>query len=144
MNWDYVLEKDKYLITMENGKKYFVKVEEIENSMKNLDISEFESLEMWLEDRDYLVNEELEELDKQAKANKPKENAKSSTERKKSTRERKPNPTKENIIKLVSKALEEIATDIVIENVGKIITFKVDNKDFKLDLVEKRVKKEEK
>ena len=57
MNWDYVLEKDKYLITMENGKKYFVKVEEIENSMKNLDISEFESLEMWLEDRDYLVNE---------------------------------------------------------------------------------------
>lgn len=144
MNWDYVLEKDKYLITMENGKKYFVKVEEIENSMKNLDISEFESLEMWLEDRDYLVNEELEELDKQAKANKLKENAKSSTERKKSTRERKPNPTKENIIKLVSKALEEIATDIVIENVGKIITFKVDNKDFKLDLVEKRIKKEEK
>ena len=144
MNWDYVLEKDKYLITMENGKKYFVKVEEIENSMKNLDISEFESLEMWLEDRDYLVNEELEELDQKAKANKPKENAKSSTERKKSTRERKPNPTKENIIKLVSKALEEIATDIVIENVGKIITFKVDNKDFKLDLVEKRVKKEEK
>ena len=144
MNWEYVLEKDKYIITMENGKKYFVKVEEIENSMKNLEISEFESIEMWLEDRDYLVNEELEELDKKAKENKPKENAKSSTERKKSTRERKPNPTKENIIKLVSKALEEIATDIVIENVGKIITFKVDNKDFKLDLVEKRVKKEEK
>lgn len=144
MNWEYVLEKDKYLITMENGKKYFVKVEEIENSMKNLEISEFESIEMWLEDRDYLVNEELEELDKKAKENKPKENAKSSTERKKSTRERKPNPTKENIIKLVSKALEEIATDIVVENVGKIITFKVDNKDFKLDLVEKRVKKEEK
>ena len=144
MNWEYVLEKDKYIITMENGKKYFVKVEEIENSMKNLEISEFESIEMWLEDRDYLVNEELEELDKKAKENKPKENAKSSTERKKSTRERKPNPTKENIIKLVSKALEEIATDIVVENVGKIITFKVDNKDFKLDLVEKRVKKEEK
>ena len=144
MNWEYVLEKDKYIITMENGKKYFVKVEEIENSMKNLDIDEFQSLEMWLEDRDYLVNEELEELDKKAKENKPKENAKSSTERKKSTRERKPNPTKENIIKLVSKALEEVATDIVIENVGKIITFKVDNKDFKLDLVEKRVKKEEK
>ena len=104
----------------------------------------FECIKLWLEDRDYLVNEEQEELDKQAKANKPKANAKSNTERKKSTRERKPNPTKENIIKLVSKALEEIATDIVVENVGKIITFKVDNKDFKLDLVEKRVKKEEK
>jgi hypothetical protein len=97
---------------------------------------------MWLEDNDYLENEELEELDQKAKENKPKNIAKSSTEKRKVVRERKPNPTKENIIQVVANALNGIATDINIENVGKIITFKVDNKDFKLDLTEKRVKKD--
>jgi hypothetical protein len=109
--------------------------------MKALDTDMEDVLLMFLEDNDYLENEELEELDRQAKENKPKTIAKSKTERKKVVRERKPNPTKENIIKEVAKALETIATDINIENIGKIITFKVDNKEFKLDLTEKRVKK---
>ena len=110
--------------------------------MKALNTDIEDVLLMWLEDNDYLENEELEELDKKAKANKPKQVVKSSTERKKVVRERKPNPTKENIIKVVANALQDIATDINIENVGKIITFKVDNKEFKLDLIEKRVKKD--
>ena len=138
MNWEYVKEKDKYIITFENGKKYFVKENEIDKLQKNLKISEFESIEMWLEDNDYIQNEELNELDNKAKENKTKIIAKSNTEKKKVVRERKPNPTKENIIKVVANALNEIATEINIENVGKIITFKVDNKEFKLDLIEKR------
>ena len=69
--------------------------------------------------------------------------AKSTTERKKVVRERKPNPTKENIIQVVANALQPIAENVVIENIGKIITFRVDNKDFKIDLTEKRVKKSE-
>ena len=143
LDWDYELVKDKYIITFENGKKYFVKESEIDNLQKNLKISAFEGIEMWLEDNGYLENEELEELDNQAKKQ-VKQVVKSSTERKKVVRERKPNPTKENIIQVVANALKEIATNVNIENVGKIITFQVDNKDFKLDLIEKRVKKEEK
>lgn len=138
MDWNYIKENDKYIITLENGKKYFIKETEIDNLQKHLKISEFESIEVWLEDRDILANEEQMELDKKAKENKTKVNAKSSTERKKVERERKSNPTKENIIKVIAATLETIATDIVIENVGKIITFKVDNKDFKIDLTEKR------
>ena len=138
LDWEYLKEKDKYIITFENGKKYFVKESEIDNLQKNLKISEFESIEMWLEDNDIIANEEQLELDKKAKDNKQKNVVKSSTERKKTTRERKANPTKENIIKALANCLETIATDITIENVGKIITFKVDNKDFKIDLTEKR------
>lgn len=142
MDWEYVKDKTRYIVTFENGKKYFVKEEVIDNLQKNLKISEFESIEMWLEDNDIIENEEQQKLDQQAKENKPKQIAKSSTERKKVVRERKPNPTKENIIKSLADYLQTIATDIVIENVGKIITFKVENKDFKIDLTEKRVKKQ--
>lgn len=129
-------------ITLDNGKVVKVATDWVNKSMKALNTDIEDVLLMWLEDNDYLENEELEELDKKAKANKPKQVVKSSTERKKVVRERKPNPTKENIIKVVANALQDIATDINIENVGKIITFKVDNKEFKLDLIEKRVKKD--
>ena len=111
--------------------------------MKSLNTDIEDVLLMFLEDNDYLINEDLEELDKQAKSNKPKNVAKSTTERKKVVRERKPNPTKENIIQVVANALQPIAENVVIENIGKIITFRVDNKDFKIDLTEKRVKKSE-
>ena len=130
-------------ITLDNGKVVKVSTEWVNKSMKALQTDIEDVLLMWLEDNDYLENEELEELDKKAKENKPKQNAKSSTERKRVVRERKPNPTKENIIQVVANALKDIATDINIENVGKIITFKVENKEFKLDLTEKRVKKSE-
>lgn len=142
MNWEYVKEKDRYIITFDNGKKYFVKENVIDNLQKNLKISEFEGIEMWLEDNDIITNVEQEELDKKAKANKVKNVVKSeSTEKKKVTRERKPNPIKENIIENLANCLKTIATDVNIENIGKIITFKIENKEFKLDLTEKRVKK---
>lgn len=130
-------------ITLDNGKVVKVATDWVNKSMKALNTDIEDVLLMWLEDNDYLENEELEELDKKAKENKPKQVAKSSTERKKVVRERKPNPTKENIIQVVANALNEIATNVNIENVGKIITFQVDGKEFKIDLIEKRVKKEQ-
>lgn len=128
-------------ITLDNGKVVKVATDWVKKSMKALNTDIEDVLLMFLEDNDYLVNEELEELDNKAKKQ-VKNVVKSTTERKKVVRERKPNPTKENIIQVVANALKDIATDINIENVGKIITFKVDNKDFKLDLTEKRIKKQ--
>ena len=120
-------------ITLDNGKVVKCSKMWVDKTMKSLNTDLEDVLLMFLEDNDYLVNEDLEELDKQAKSNKPK----------KVVRERKPNPTKENIIQVVANALQPIAENITIENVGKIITFRVDNKDFKIDLTEKRVKKSE-
>lgn len=127
----------------ESGKIVKVPLVEVDNFKKQLGISTNEAIMLWLEDNGYEVNEEQEKLVNQAKSNKPKNVVKSSTPRKKVERERKPNPTKEMIISTIAKTLQDIATDIQIENIGKIITFKVDNKDFKIDLTEKRVKKSE-
>lgn len=127
----------------ESGKIVKVPLVEVDNFKKQLGISTNEAIMLWLEDNGYEVNEEQEKLVNQAKSNKPKNVVKSNTPRKKVERERKPNPTKEMIISTIAKTLQDIATDIQIENVGKIITFKVDNKDFKIDLTEKRVKKSE-
>ena len=138
---DYVLNDKVYAITLDNGKIVRVAKEWVDKSIKLLNTDLEDVLLMWLEDNEYLINEEQEQLDKETKANKPKLVAKAKTERKKVVRERKPNPTKEMIISKVAEMLNTIATDINIENVGKIITFKVDNKDFKIDLTEKRVKK---
>lgn len=138
---DYKENGKMFEITLDNGKVVKVASAWVTKTMKALDTDLEDVLLMFLEDNDYLENEELEELDKVAKANKPKIKAKSDTERKKVTRERKPNPTKEMIISRVAEMLNTFASDIKIENVGKIITFKVDNKDFKIDLTEKRVKK---
>lgn len=139
---DYKENGKVYEITLDNGKVVKVAKDWVEKSMKALDTDLEDVLLMWLEDNDYLVNEELEELDKKAKENKVKTVNQSEKPRKKVVRERKANPTKELIISTIAETLKSIATDIKVENIGKIITFKVDNKEFKIDLTEKRVKKE--
>lgn len=146
MDWDYELKDNKYLISMENGKKYFMKVEEVDNLQKQLKISVFEAIEMWLEDNDYLVNEEQEKLDQEAKG-KVKLVATNEKPKKKTQKERvvKENPLKEQIIETLANALKNLEVDnLNIENKGKLITFSYKNEDFKVDLVQKRKKKEEK
>ena len=145
LDWNYEKINGKYLITMENGKKYFMKESEVDNLQKQLKISEFEAVEMWLEDNGYLENEEQEQLDEKAKGQ-VKVLAKEKVERKKVVRERKPNIAKENIISdLAHYLLQNDEYSLInVENKAKIITFTYQNKEFKLDLVEKRVKKEEK
>lgn len=129
---------------LDNGKVVNVPLDAVDNLKKHLQITTNEAIMVWLEDNGYEVNEELENLDKQAKANKSKNIVKSKVDRKPVVRERKPNPTKEMIISKVAEMLNSFATDVNVENIGKIITFKVENKEFKLDLTEKRVKKTEK
>lgn len=138
---EYKVNGKVYELTLDNGKVVKVATEWVNKTMKLLDTDLEDVLLMFLEDNDYLVNEELEELDNKAKENKSKLVATSEKPRKKVVRERKPNPTKEMIISTIANTLQSIATDIKVENVGKIITFKVDNKEFKIDLTEKRVKK---
>lgn len=138
---EYKVNGKVYELTLDNGKVVKVATDWVDKTMKILDTDLEDVLLMFLEDNDYLVNKELEELDNKAKENKTKLVATSEKPRKKVVRERKPNPTKEIIISTIANTLQSIATDIKVENVGKIITFKVDNKEFKVDLTEKRVKK---
>ena len=135
-----------YKIIEINGKDYHIPQKEIDQAMQSLEISEQEAIEMWLDDNDITTNDQVEELTKKAKANKTTlVNAGKRVREKKVERERKANPVKEEIIEIIAKSLENYQnlpiSSVKVENIGKIITFKVENREFKLDLVEKRQKK---
>lgn len=126
-------------ITLETGKKVLCMTEWAYKTMEALETDLEDVLLMFLEDNDYLVNEEQEELDKEAKG---KVKVKTETKPKaKTQRERvvKENPTKELIITTIAKALENLdISNLNIENKAKLITFSMNNEEFKIDLVQKR------
>lgn len=134
-------------ITLENGKVVKASTKFIENMMNTLDIDMEDAVLTWLEDEEYLINDEQEELNKNAKgvvklvaANKKKET------KEKKPREKKANPVKEGLTDYLAEMLSKFdgTEDVVIENRGKLITFKIGDREFKLDLIEKRTKKVEK
>ncbi len=129
-------------ITLDNDKVVKCSTEWVEKSMKALNTDIEDVLLMFLEDNDYIVNEEQEELDKQAKG---KVKLVANSEKPKKTpkeRVQKENPTKELIIQTIANALQSLdITDLNIENKAKLITFNYNNESFKVDLVQKRKEK---
>lgn len=123
------------------GKKVNIPDDEIDTLVDKLDLSIAEACELWLEDNAFQVNEEQEALDKKAKASRITatiHEAKATKERKERKVVRKEDATKENIIKALAERLAELATEVKIENVGKLITFKLGDDSFKLDLIRQR------
>ena len=133
-------------IVLDNDKVVKVSKKWVDTTMEKLDTDMEDVLLMYLEDNDYMVNEEQQELNNEAKG-KVKVTAKDTT-KKKTQRERvvKENPDKEYIIGVIAEFLEDITdiSNLNIENKEKLITFTYKNNEYKLDLVQKRAKKEEK
>lgn len=138
---DYKINGKVIDITLDNGKVVKCATEWVEKSMKALETDIEDVLLMFLEDNDYIVNEEQEELDKNAKG-KVKLVATAEKPKKKTPKERvqKENPTKELIIQNIYNALQQIdnISNVNIENKAKLITFELNNEQFKIDLVQKR------
>lgn len=123
------------------GKKVDIPDNELDKLVDQLDISLAEAIDLWLTDNDLEVNEEQEQLDKKAKDSRITatiHEAKADTPKKERKVVRKEDSTKEGIIKALAEKLEELATDVKIENVGKLITFKLGEDTFKLDLIRQR------
>ena len=127
-----------------NGKNIKIPDNEIENSVRLLDISQAEAIQMWLEDNDYLENAEVEELTKKAKTNRIPRNAKAETAKRTVTRERKPDEEKEKIIEMVANFLKNTGIDAEITNKSKIIEFKMGENHYKFDLIKQRPSKSDK
>lgn len=131
-----------------NGKKINIPDAEIQKSMKILDISQDEAIQMWLEDEGYLDNEEQEALEKKAKENKITQtihqaSAVDKTVKKtQKERVRKENPTKEMVIAEIAQLLPKFAENIEILNVGKLISFSIGDEKYEIDLKQKRKPKE--
>lgn len=135
---DYKIVGNVIEVKLTNGKIIKVAKAWADQTMKALDIDLEETLLMFLEDNDYIINQEQEELDKKAKGV-VKPDASDKTKRKKVERVAKENPTKELIIAEIAKTLQTLGVEeLKIENKAKIITFAFNNECYKVDLVQKR------
>jgi predicted methyltransferase len=125
-----------------NGKMINIPDSEIEKSMKILDLTKEQAIEMWLEDEGYLDNEEQLELTQKAKENKITATIHSARD------VGKPKANKPKTVK-VSEEKQTIFADILenlqknYENVeivkqNKLIQVKLNGKTFKIDLIEQR------
>ena len=128
-----------------NGKNIHIPDNEIAKSMKLLDLSKDEAIQMWLEDEGYLENAEVEALTAKAKVNKISHEAKSDKPRKTVKRERKPDEEKEHLIVILENCLLNTADNsnldvnsVKITNKSKVIEFNVGNNHYKLDLIRQR------
>lgn len=133
---------------LDNGKVVRIPMAEINKSMTLLGLTKDEAIQMYLEDEGYLENDEQTALERKAKENRITatiHQAKSTEVKQKTQKERvkKADPTKEGIIKAIAEMLPDLnATDIVIVNEGKLITFKIGADEYKVDLIRKRPPKE--
>ena len=129
-----------------NNKVVKIPQKEIDSLMRTLELTEQEAIQTWLDDNDYTTNEVVEELTKKAKDNKTTliNKARTNVENKKTTRERKENPTKALIIAEIFNKLAEIEgiSQLKVENKEKLVTFSLNGNEYKLDLVQKRAKKQ--
>ena len=130
-------------INYELDENQFVKIpkDEIDRIMKGLKCSEDDACWIWCEDNGKIINEEQEELDRQAKASRitatiHQARAENTKERKKV--ERKPDPTKESIIATLAESLAEMVENVKIVNIGKLIEFDFQGEHYKLDLIRQR------
>ena len=130
--------------TLENGKTINISDKEVENSMRLLELTKEEAIQLWLEDNDYLVNEELEELDAKAKKIKIDHGAQATKPRKKSEKPRtvKVSDAKKEFFSQLSQFLTDFSAEndanytILKEN--KLFQVEFGGEIFKLDLIQQR------
>ena len=136
----FVIDGKVVVITLEDGREVKASTKYLENMVKNLGIDMEEAVLTWLEDEEYLINEEQEELNKASKGTRVGSvvGAKAKKQKTQKERAKKENPTKEMIIAEIAKVLPNFAENIVVENAGKLITFSIGEDEFKLDLVQRR------
>lgn len=112
---------------------------EIDKLVDTLEISVEEAIQIWLEDNDYEVNEEVERLTKQAKDNKITATI-HGAQKARTKREvvRKEDPDKEWLIQQFADTLGKLGISYKVTNIGKIIEFEYNNNNYKIDLVKRR------
>lgn len=145
---DYIVDGKVVRIELEDGRKVTAATEFLEKMMNNLEIDMDEAVMTWLEDEEYLINDDQEDLCIAAKQNKVLANVRkgdrdTAKEKKKTIRTVKANPVKEKLIAAIAEYLSALngIDDLTIENKSKIITFRLEGEEYKLDLIQKRKKK---
>lgn len=134
--------------TLDNGRTINIPDNEIEKNMKILEISQDEAVEMWLEDNEYLENEEQTALDKKAKQVKIQHGASAEEKERKPAKERtvKVSDEKKALFESILANLDRCCGDnfdVLKENItvlkeNKLIQVQIGTKIFKIDIIEQR------
>lgn len=117
---------------------------EIEKSMQVLELTKEEAVQLWLEDNDYLTNEELEELDAKAKKVKINHGAGTTKPRKKSDKPRviKVSDEKKTLFSQILSNLQyDYSENVEVLKENKLISCTINDKVFKIDIIEQRTPK---
>lgn len=123
-----------------NGRSIVIPDKEINNLMSSLELSKQDAIDLWLSDNGYEINEEQEKLDETAKKvhiNKNIDTKKSTKERKKP--EIKVSDEKKELFSTILNVLNEnYADNVTILNENKLISVKINEKTFKIDIIQCR------
>jgi hypothetical protein len=123
-----------------DGKNIRIDDNEIIKLTELLDLTKEQAIQMWLEDNDYLENEEQNALDEKASKVKISMGARSSAP----TKEKKPRTTKVSDEKkeLFSEILSDLkgfyGGNVTVLKENKLIEVKMGGKTFKIDIIEQR------
>lgn len=126
---------------LENGKVINISDKEIQNYMIKLDLSKQEAIDLWLEENDYQENEELNKLDDKAKKVKINHGVANEKPKEKKPHAVKVSDEKTEIFERLTEFLRE-NYEFSVEKNNKMFKIFKNGKEFKLDLVETRQKKE--
>ena len=130
--------------TLKTGKTINISDEEIATAMKNLELTKEEAVQMWLEDNDYLENEEQNALDAKAKTVKIQHDAQSKDSRKKSEKLRtvKVSDEKQALFSEIRSNLDDVyhgeGERVTVLKENKLIEVRIGEKVFKIDIIEQR------
>lgn len=130
-----------------NGKNINIPDKEIEKAMKSLELTKEEAIEMWLEDEGYMDNEEQIALTQKVKESGIMTTIHGASAEKKEKKDKKPKTVKiseekQHLFANMKTFLEGYAlnqgAEVEVLNPNKLILIKINDKTFKLDLIEQR------
>lgn len=123
-----------------NKKTLIIPDNEIDNYVNKLGISIQEAIEMWLDDNDYLDNEEAEALTQKAKDNKITATIHQASGAAKDKKKPREDGEKEMIVQKIFECIQTIVKDVQITNKTKVVEFNLNGNHYKLDLIKQRKK----
>ena len=123
-----------------NGKNIVIPDKEIDKLVTSLEISQQEAIDLWLCDNGYDDDDEQLELDEKAsKVQISKEVAPKKSSKPRKPIEKKVSDEKRELFKAIYGHLDEIfGDDVEILNENKLISVKIGDKCFKVDVIEQR------
>lgn len=129
--------------TLKNGRSIVIPDKEIDKLVSSLEISIEDAIDLWLDDNNIETNEIAEELDEKAsKVKIDRDVIQKLLKKERKKPEKKVSDEKKELFKAIYGHLDEILGDSVeILNENKLISVKIGDKTFKIDIIEQRPSK---